>query len=75
MAEFSSGLVFGHMLASVDHFPLHERELEADCPRWIERLTNLKKLVQKIESYLGDNGKQVKTKDIELIEIAKNDSS
>ena len=46
-----------------------------DCPRWIERLTNLKKLVQKMEIYVGESGKQVKTKDIDLIEIAKHDSS
>lgn len=75
MAHFSNGLVFGHMLATVEHFPLHERELETECPRWIERLTNLKKLVQKIEVYVGESSKQVRTKDIDLIEIAKHDSS
>jgi len=63
------------MLVTVEHFPLGERDIEADCPRWIERLTNLKKLVQKIEIYVNDSGKQVKTKDIDLIEIAKHDSS
>ena len=73
--EFSSGLVFGHMLATVEHFPLGERQLQTDCQRWIQRLTNLKKLVQKIEVYVNDSGKQVKTKDIDLIEIAKHDSS
>ena len=75
LAEFSSGLVFGHMLATVEHFPLGDKDLEVDCPRWIERLTNLKKLVQKMEIYVGESGKQVKTKDIDLIEIAKHDSS
>lgn len=27
MAQFSTGLVFAHMLATVDHFPLTLREL------------------------------------------------
>jgi chromosome segregation ATPase len=31
--------------------------------------------VQKVESYVGESGKQVRTKDIDLIEIAKHDSS
>jgi|JI9StandDraft_1071089.scaffolds.fasta_scaffold159096_1 hypothetical protein len=75
MSQFSSGLVFAHLLASVDHFPLSQRDLELECPRWIEKLTNLKKIVQKIESYVGEGNKLVSTKDIDLIEIAKHDSS
>ena len=35
----------------------------------------MKKIVQKIETYVSDNSKQVKTKDIDLIEIAKHNSS
>ena len=38
-------------------------------------MTNLKKIVQKVEGYVAEGGKTVRTKDIDLIEIAKHDSS
>ena len=75
MSQFSNGIVFTHMLATVEHFPLALRELEVETSRWIERLTNLKKIVQKVELYVGESGKSVRTKDIDLIEIAKHDAS
>lgn len=35
MGQFSNGLVFAHLLATVENFPLSQRDLEIDCPRWI----------------------------------------
>lgn len=75
MGQFSDGLVFANLLASVEQFPLSQRDLELECPRWVEKLTNLKKVVQKIEVYVGEGNKLVSTKDIDLIEIAKHSSS
>jgi hypothetical protein len=35
----------------------------------------LKRILAKIDAYIGDGGKSIKTKDIDLIEIAKHDST
>jgi hypothetical protein len=45
-----------------------------DSSKWIDKLTNLKKLMHRLEKYLLDLGKSIKTKDIDLIEIAKHNS-
>lgn len=75
ITDFSSGMVFAHLLATVDHFPLSLKDLESSCEKWVEKLTNLKIIVQRMEAYIKDSGKTLITKDIDLIEIAKHGSS
>jgi hypothetical protein len=73
--DFSNGMVFAHLLATVEHFPLALKDLECSSDKWIERLTNLKIIVQRMEAYIKEAGKTLITKDIDLIEIAKHGSS
>jgi hypothetical protein len=35
IAEFSNGMVFAHLLATVEHFPLALKDLETSSEKWI----------------------------------------
>jgi hypothetical protein len=48
ITEFSNGMVFAHLLATVEHFPLVLKDLEPASEKWIEKLTNLKVIVQRM---------------------------
>jgi hypothetical protein len=60
-------MVFAHILATVEHFPLTLKDLETTSEKWIEKLTNLKIIVQRMETYIKETGKSLITKDIDLI--------
>lgn len=65
--QFSSGMVFAHLLSTVDRFSINIYELNSDCKNWRDKLVNLKAVLQKMETYISETGKSLVTKDIDLI--------
>lgn len=74
LSEFANGAVFARLLGTLDAIAFHPKDFEGETGRWVEKLTILKKLMQRMESYAAEQGKSIRTKDVELIEIAKHDS-
>lgn len=72
-AQFSDGWIFATLLKSAANFKIKYGDLVENCSKWTHRLANLKKLVVLIQEYFEEQIKKgIKTKDIDLIEIAKN---
>lgn len=74
-AKFTDGWAFATILRSAAQFKLSYSELDQSTEKWTFKLSNLKKIIQKIEEYFEDViHKGIKTKDIDLIEISKNNN-
>lgn len=75
LKTFSDGLPFAFMLSSIEYFVGIPEELEVDAEKWTQKLANLKKLIAKMETYVETQGqKSLRINDLELVEIAKNNS-
>lgn len=74
-SKFTDGWAFATMLQSAEQFKLSYSDLDQSTQKWTFKLANLKKIINKIEEYFEDTvRKGIKTKDIDLIEIAKNNN-
>jgi uncharacterized protein YdcH (DUF465 family) len=75
LEHFTDGLPLAHMLISSDTIGLSLDELDINTVKWITKVSNLKKILSKIHSFLeAVNEKTDRIKDIDVVEIAKNTS-
>lgn len=73
--KFTDGWAFATILRSATNFKISYGDLIESSEKWTFKLSNLKKVVSLIEEYFEYQiNKGVRTKDIDLIEIAKNNS-
>lgn len=73
LESFTDGWIFITMLRACTNFKMKYGEFIEQCTKWTFKLSNLKKLINLIEEYFEEQIKKtIKTKDIDLVEIAKN---
>lgn len=74
--KFTDGWAFATILTAASNFKIKYDELVQPTDiKWPLKLSNLKKIVQLIEEYFEEQiHKGIRTKDIDLVEIAKNNN-
>ena len=73
--KFADGWAFATILRAAANFKISYGDLIESSEKWTFKLSNLKKVVSLIEEYFEYQiNKGVRTKDIDLIEIAKNNN-
>ena len=74
-AKLSDGWAFATILKTATDFKINYSDLDQSNEKWTFKLSNLKKIIVKIEEYFEDVIKKgIKTTNIDLIEIAKNNN-
>lgn len=73
--SFTDGLIFCEMLVHSKVIDISEDELDRKCIKWISKVSNLKKILMKIRPFYDKKMLRTdKIEDIDVVEIAKNNS-
>ena len=73
--HFASGLPFAIMLADCESIDINPEEIDHKSPKWIVKVSNLKKILTKVQIFYDKRMMQVeKLSDIDVVEIAKHHS-